>query len=443
MTGRGGESDSRLGLRAAQISQLYQQGFPGLMGALLGAVILTIALWEVVSHLRLVLWLGIYVLLQIPRLWLVVSFKKTAPKARDAVPWGRWFVLGNCMGGLMWGIAGVFLFPAASSDHQFLLSVFVTGIACGAAAAYAPLPAAYVPPICLEMVPLSGRFIYEGAETDLYIGGVIFLFTFILLLTARNIEVANEKSLRLMFEKDDLVDSLTAKTQKLESLSGTLKTEIDERKKAEKRLLESLDEKDVLLREIHHRVKNNLAVVCSLLGFQSRHARGEYHRGMFIESQDRIRSMALAHEKLYQSENLSAINSKDYLTSLAHHLRSALLHVGSDVELQPQIAEVNLDLEIGVTLGFIVTELLSNCIKHAFPDGRSGKISLALKEIDDSTLELCVADDGVGLPQDIQLNKPSTLGLDLVRIFCRQLRGNLEVRRDRGTEIILRFSHRL
>ena len=442
MTGYGGESDTKPALRAAQISQLYQQGYPSLLGALLGAIILTVALWEVVSHLRLVLWLGIYVLLQIPRLWLVASFKKLAPKDHDALPWARGFVLGNCMGGFMWGIAGVFLFPATSSEHQFLLSVFVTGIACGAATSYAPLRAAYAPTIFLEMIPLSGRFVYEGSATDLYIGSVIFLFTFILLLAARNIEVTNERSLRLMFEKDDLVDSLIAKTRELESLSSSLKTEIDERKKAEKRVIQSLDEKDVLLREIHHRVKNNLAIVSSLLGFQSRHARDQYHREMFIESQDRIRTMSLAHEKLYQSENLSAINSKDYLTSLARDLKSALTHVGSDVQLQLEIAEVSLDLEIGVTLGFIVTELLSNCIKHAFPDGGSGKISLILTENSNSALELTVTDNGIGLPEDIQFQNPNTLGLDLVRIFSRQIRGQLEVRRNHGTEIVLRFSRR-
>jgi PAS domain S-box-containing protein len=218
--------------------------------------------------------------------------------------------------------------------------------------------------------------------------------------------------------------------------------DITERKAAREKIKAALHEKEVLLREIHHRVKNNLAVVSSLLGLQSRHARDDYHRKMFLESQDRIRSMALAHEKLYQAENLSAINSKDYLTSLVHHLTSALGHVGFDVQIQTRIAEVDLDLETGVTLGLIVTELLSNCLKHAFPDDGGGTISLDLRENDSSTLELSVADNGVGLPQHVHLDKPSTLGLDLVRIFSRQLRGQLEVRRDGGTEIILRFSRR-
>jgi PAS domain S-box-containing protein len=218
--------------------------------------------------------------------------------------------------------------------------------------------------------------------------------------------------------------------------------DITERKLARERTQQSLREKEALIREIHHRVKNNLSVVSSLLGFQGRHARDEYHRNMFIESQDRIRSMALAHEKLYQGENLSTISSKDYLTSLVDLLHSALKKIGSNVQLHLQIAEVDLDLESGVTLGFIVTELVSNAFKHAFPNHRAGQICLSVKEIDHSTLELSVADDGVGLPNDVQLNKPTTLGLDLVRIFSSQLNGHLEFRGDRGTEIILRFSRK-
>jgi PAS domain S-box-containing protein len=206
-------------------------------------------------------------------------------------------------------------------------------------------------------------------------------------------------------------------------------------------LLSALREKEALLREIHHRVKNNLAVVSSLLGFQGRHAKDECHRRMFIETQDRIRSMALAHEKLYQAENLSEIDSKDYLTSLSRHLLAGFGRVGGQVKLEEAIAQVDLDLETGITLGLIVTELLTNALKHAFPDDRAGTIALTLKEIGHSILELSVADDGIGLPDTVQLDKPSTLGLDLVRIFSRQLRGHMEFRRDRGTEAILRFSH--
>ncbi|MFH0826130.1 MAG: PAS domain S-box protein, partial [Pseudomonadota bacterium] len=259
--------------------------------------------------------------------------------------------------------------------------------------------------------------------------------------SATNFEIHGVKK-----DGSSLWTSLNAVMQRDDSGNVTgifaIAEDITERKKMRDALHSALDEKEVLLREIHHRVKNNLAVVISLLGFQGRHAKDEYHRKMFVESQDRIRSMALAHEKLYQAENLSEIDSRSYLTSLLDHLMSALGNVGSEVRLVRQIARTDLDLETGVTLGFIVTELVSNALKHAFPGGRPGTISLTLKEVDDSTLELSLADDGVGLPDSIQFANPRSLGLNLVRIFSKQLRGELEVRRNHGTEVILRFNHR-
>jgi len=150
----------------------------------------------------------------------------------------------------------------------------------------------------------------------------------------------------------------------------------------------------------------------------------------------------MSHEKLYQAKNVCVINSESDLTGLVSEPMSPLGHVGSHVEFQAQIAEVDLDLETGTALGLIVTELVSNCLKHAFPDDGAGKISLALNEIDDSTLELSVADDGVDLPQNVKWDKPNTLGLDLVRILSNQLSGHLEMRRDRGTEMVPRFSRR-
>lgn len=219
-------------------------------------------------------------------------------------------------------------------------------------------------------------------------------------------------------------------------------TDITERKAWEKRIQASLEEKEVLLREIHHRVKNNLAVVSSLLRLQARHARDEYHRGMFDEAQDRIRSIALAHEKLHQSESLADLNVRDYLTNLVDHLFAAGGKLGSTVQLQKEIAEVRVGLEIAVTLGFIVTELVSNSLKHAFPEGRSGRVLLSLERLDESTLELVVADDGVGLPNHVKMESARTLGLDLVRIFSRQLEGHLDVRHNQGTEFSLRFDFR-
>jgi two-component sensor histidine kinase len=127
--------------------------------------------------------------------------------------------------------------------------------------------------------------------------------------------------------------------------------------------------------------------------------------------------MTISHDKLCKSQNVSAINNESDLTGLVSEIMSPLGHVGSHIEFQAQSAEVDLDLETGTALGLIVTELVSTCLKHAFPDDASGKISHALNEINDSTLELSVADDAVGLPQNVQWDKPNALGHDLVSVL--------------------------
>ncbi len=157
---------------------------------------------------------------------------------------------------------------------------------------------------------------------------------------------------------------------------GTLAaiTDITERKKAEEQVRASLREKDVLLREIHHRVKNNLAVIQSLLRIQSHHVQNEEAYRILEETQHRIRSMALGHELLYQSENLSSINISQYMGKLLSQLIASFSIVGKRIEIRKEIEEVPLSIDVGVPLGFILTELISNCYQHAFPEGRRGEI---------------------------------------------------------------------
>ncbi|MFH0823658.1 MAG: histidine kinase dimerization/phosphoacceptor domain -containing protein [Pseudomonadota bacterium] len=217
--------------------------------------------------------------------------------------------------------------------------------------------------------------------------------------------------------------------------------DITDRKKAEKQLMASLEEKEILLREIHHRVKNNLAVVSSLLGMQSRHAKDEHHKEMFIESQDRIRSMALVHEKLYQAESLADVDMKEYTRSLVRYLLASKGRMGSAIKFRQDVCSVKVNIETAITLGLIINELVTNSLKHAFPGGRAGRIVVALKLAGEGTLELRVSDDGIGLSRAIEVKSAKTLGLGLVKIFANQLRGRLDVQRDHGTDFILRFNY--
>jgi two-component sensor histidine kinase len=218
-----------------------------------------------------------------------------------------------------------------------------------------------------------------------------------------------------------------------------LHKEIAHRKEAEQQLKISLSEKGILLREIHHRVKNNLAVIVSLLRIQSRYIPDEASREMFEDSQNRIRSMALAHELLYLSEKLVDITVREYLGRLLDHLFVSSKVIGMPISITQEIEEVSFGLDTGIPVGFIVTELISNCLKHAFPDGGEGNIRISLRSIDEKEFELVVRDNGLGIPEDVDLKNPKSLGLVLVGMFVEQLKGKVEIVRQEGTEVRIRF----
>ncbi len=211
------------------------------------------------------------------------------------------------------------------------------------------------------------------------------------------------------------------------------------RKKARDQITASLREKEVLLREIHHRVKNNLAVITSFIRMQSHYATNKTPKEAFEEVQARIRSMALVHEILYQSTNLAYLNVADYFETLLAHLFNSYGRLGTDITVERYIKDASFGLDTAIPLGILMTELVSNCFKHAFPDGRSGRIIVSLHAVEHDTFELRVADDGVGIPETIDLNNPQSMGLDLIDTFVEQLSGKIKLVRDNGTEIRIRF----
>jgi PAS domain S-box-containing protein len=221
---------------------------------------------------------------------------------------------------------------------------------------------------------------------------------------------------------------------------GGISRDITHLKRREEEIKASLAEKGVLLREIHHRVKNNLAVVSSLLRLQARYTEDETVRSMFEESEARIRAMALAHAQLYQTEDLSQINAGQYLSSLFTSLRSFMGRLGRNILTKSEFEDINLQIDTAIPLGFIVTELVSNVYKHAFPEGRRGELELTLRSIGNHECELVVQDDGVGMPGNLDLKHPKSCGLTLVDVFVKQINGVLEVRAVGGTEVRVRFS---
>jgi PAS domain S-box-containing protein len=215
--------------------------------------------------------------------------------------------------------------------------------------------------------------------------------------------------------------------------------DVTERKIAEEKVQTSLHEKEILLKEIHHRVKNNLQVVSSLLGLQSRVIPDKATRKMFQESQNRIHSMALLHERLYESEKLSDIDCHEYFGQLTAHLfRSYGVSTGR-VRLTLNLGESRMNMDTAVPCGLILNELVSNSLKYAFPDNREGEIRIELTADPNQPRSLVIADNGVGLPQDVTLWSTKSLGLRLVRILADQMNAAVEVTSNEGTEVKLVF----
>jgi PAS domain S-box-containing protein len=214
--------------------------------------------------------------------------------------------------------------------------------------------------------------------------------------------------------------------------------DVTARKQAEEKLQTSLHEKETLLKEIHHRVKNNLQVISSLLNLQSNSIESRETRELVRESQNRVRSMALIHEKLYQSENLAEVNFAEYLRNLTRDLFRS--YGAGGVALKLQTEEIRLDVDTAVPCGLIVTELVSNALKYAFPQGKGGDLHISFAQISRERLALTVTDNGIGLPKEIDPRNPKTLGLQLVGMLVNQLHGTLDVVADGGTTFMVTFS---
>lgn len=225
-----------------------------------------------------------------------------------------------------------------------------------------------------------------------------------------------------------------------DSLAVSVGIDITARKLAEAQIQASLREKEVLLQEIHHRVKNNLQVISSLLDLQSQQIEDSVMLEVFRESQNRVKSMALVHEKLYQSKNFAKINFPEYTESLVNYLFKAYeLHSGN-VILELDIDEVALNIDTAIPCGLIINELVSNALKYAFPDNRSGKVTISLHSEPYQHFTLTIKDDGVGLPMDWDFQTVRSLGLQLVKVLTKQLKGTIEITRSPGSQFRVSFA---
>jgi len=208
----------------------------------------------------------------------------------------------------------------------------------------------------------------------------------------------------------------------------------------DQRLQKSLDEKEVLLKEIYHRTKNNMLVIISLLDLQVQDIEDEQVRTLFLETENRIKAMALVHEKLCQSQNLSEIDLGSYLKEIAESLLATMV-VDNRVKLLSSFEPVAINIDYAVPLGLVVNEIVTNAVKHAFPGNHSGSIYLNVEQSQEGEIVLAIGDDGVGLPEYIDVQNSTSFGMRIIitSLVKMQLKGTLTVNRENGTRYLIKF----
>ncbi|MCC5639846.1 PAS domain S-box protein [Nostoc sp. CHAB 5844] len=256
--------------------------------------------------------------------------------------------------------------------------------------------------------------------------------------------VAHQCSSTRQWEENqlDLLDQLSitiAIAIQQSSIFQQAQTELAERQKAEMQLRSALAEKEILLQEVHHRVKNNLQIVSSLLQLQSQTLKEPEVIRVFRESQNRIDSISLIHKNLYTAPNIGQLDVVEYIESLATSILISYQLVPKTISLKTNIAAVSLNVDQAIACGLIINELISNSLKHAFPNTQQGTITITLQSVDEY-IEMSVQDNGIGIPNDLDWNNTNSLGLSLVYdLVTEQLEGSITLERHHGTAFTIQF----
>lgn len=242
---------------------------------------------------------------------------------------------------------------------------------------------------------------------------------------------------------DQLEERVAKRTRELERANKELLVEINERAVVEKQLTRALREREILLREIHHRVKNNLNVVYGLLALQKRRLNDVAAVAALADSQQRVKVMATVHETLYESTNVSYVQVDEFVMRIVSDLASAYTLDPSRIRIETSLDAFVLGLEQAIPVGLILNELITNALKHAFPDARRGVVRVDVVLMENDAIELCVRDDGIGMKAGRAGEQSRTLGLRLVDALSHQLDGRVEYVVDQGTRARVSFPHRV
>ena len=281
--------------------------------------------------------------------------------------------------------------------------------------------------------PGSIQLIYQSSVITMQVLPVIDEGDTTLVVIINDITEKQKAQKALQKAHDELESRVEARTAELASTNESLQVEITRRQILEKKMLASLKEKEILLDEIHHRVKNNLQIISSLLGLNSRRLKSEELRGTIQDMRNRIQSLSLVHDKLYRSGNLAAVDIGDYLTSLINQLVSSYTPDPNRIKVRVDVDRVFFGLDHAVPCALIVTELITNSLKYAFPDAASGEIRAIIQKSSGNDYLMEIGDNGKGLPHEIDLNNPINLGLRIVKVLARQLDARMQIGRNEGT----------
>ncbi len=235
---------------------------------------------------------------------------------------------------------------------------------------------------------------------------------------------------------NDMVDKLAGAQRDLEAANQLLEQRVEERTC---KLQASLREKETLIQEIHHRVKNNMQIISSLVNLQASRIEDEETKDMFLVTKDRIRSMALVHEKIYRSKDFARIDFVDYVRNLVSQMIRSHGTPAESVRAEVRGDPVFLNISTAVPCSLIINELVSNALKHAFPAGRAGRLTIEIGPREDGAFSLIVSDDGVGLPEGFDITVTDSLGLQIVVLLVEQLNGSLDVDGREGTRYAIAF----
>ena len=237
---------------------------------------------------------------------------------------------------------------------------------------------------------------------------------------------------------DILKERVKGRTLELLKSNALLREEIEKRIRAEIEIKKSLQEKEILLKEVQHRVKNNLQVISSMLDLQTDYVKDSGVLKLFVEAQKRVKSMALVHERMYQSEVLTDLDFTQYIENLGNYIFKIYGVNTKRISMKIDINEANIDFNRAIQLGLIVNELISNSLKHAFPDDLAGQVNVRL-DSEDEYFILTTSDNGIGLPKKFRLRQTKSLGLQLVQALTNQLKGSIKIDRRKGTRFKIKF----